>query len=186
MPEKPSRRIFLREFKTISHAISTYTDFALMISHVIESIVRAFKVKGCSLLLLDENENQLFHLRSHGVSDEYLKKGQILVDNSYSSFVTGKPVFIDDLQNDSRVQYPDAAAKEGFVSMFTVPVKCRETIVGLIRIYHDEPWIIHDDDINSSCVLAEHLGLAIEINGLKNFLDKIRASVNSLPKRMLD
>jgi hypothetical protein len=58
--------------------------------------------------------------------------------------------------------------------------------VGLIRIYHSEPWVLHESDIDSFCVLAEHLGLVIEINGLKNFLDEIRAAVASLPNRMLD
>jgi signal transduction protein with GAF and PtsI domain len=186
MTEKPVRKIFLREFKTISHAISTYDDFSLMINHFIEAIIRDFKVKGCSLLLLDENENQLFHVRSQGVSEEYLKKGAIFADNKYSSFVTGDPVFIEDLQNDPRIQYPEAAAKEGFVSMLTFPIKCHEAIVGLIRIYHDKPWVLHEDDVDSFLVLAEHLGLALEIKGLKNFLDTIKATVESLPKRMLE
>lgn len=186
MSKKPVRMIRLQEFKAISHAISTYDDFPLMINHVVEAIIRAFSVRGCSLLLLDESENQLFHVRSHGVSEEYLKKGALFVDDKYSAFVTGKPVFIEDLQNDPRVQYPDAAAKEGFVSMLSFPIKCREATVGLIRIYHSEPWTLHEEDVDSFCVLAEHLGLVIEINGLKNFLDAIKAAVEGLPNRMLN
>jgi len=186
MKQKPARKIYLREFKTISRAISTYDDFPLAIKHFIESIIRGFDVKGCSLLLLDESENQLFHVRSMGVSDEYLQKGAIFADEKHSTFFTGKPVFIEDLQNDPRIQYPEAAAKEGFVSMLSIPIKCRETVVGLIRIYNSEPWALHEDDIDSFCVLAEHLGLAIENNGLKNFLDTIKATVESLPKRMLE
>ncbi len=186
MPQKPNRRIRLQEFKAISHAISTYDDFSLMINHFIEAIIRAFKVKGCSLLLLDESENQLFHVRSQGVSEEYLKKGAIFVDDKYSSFVTGAPVFIEDLQNDPRIQYPDAAAKEGFVSMLSFPIKCREATVGLIRIYHDKSWALHEQDVDSFCVLAEHLGLVIENNGLKNFLDTIKAAIDGLPNRMLN
>lgn len=177
--------IRLQEFKAISHAISTYDDFHLMINHVVEAIIRAFNVKGCSLLLLDESENQLFHVRSHGVSEEYLQKGALVVDDKYSAFVTGKPVFVENLQNDPRVQYPDAAAKEGFVSMLSFPIKCREAIVGLIRIYHSESWALHENDIDSFCVLAEHLGLVIENNGLKNFLDSIRSAVEGLPNRIL-
>lgn len=185
MTQKPVRMIRLQEFKAISHAISTYDDLSLMINHVIEAIIRAFHVKGCSLLLLDESENQLFHVRSQGVSEEYLKKGRICVDDKYSAFITGKPVFIEDLKNDPRVKYPEAAAKEGIVSMLSFPIKCREAIVGLIRIYHDKPWALHEEDVDSFCVLAEHLGLVIENNGLKNFLDTIKAAVESLPNRLL-
>lgn len=185
MKEKPVRMIRLKDFKTISHALSTYDEFSLMINHFIEAIIRAFNVKGCSLLLLDEAENQLFHVRSQGVSEEYLKKGAIFVDEKYSSFVTGEPVFVEDLQNDPRIQYPEAAAKEGFASMLTFPIKCRNAIVGMIRIYHTKSWALHEEDIDSFCVLAEHLGLVLENNGLKNFLETIKAAVDSLPGRML-
>ncbi len=170
----------------MSHALSTYDDFPLMINHFVESTVRYFKVKGCSLLLLDESENQLFHVRSQGVSEEYLRKGAIFIDDKYCSFVKGEPVFIDDLQNDPRVKYPEAAAKAGFVSMLSLPIKCRKTTVGLIRIYHDKPWILHEEDVDSLCVLAEQMGLIIENNGLKNFLDSIKSVFESLPKRLLE
>ena len=152
----------------------------------IEATMRYFKVKGCSLLLLDEAENQLFHVRSHGVSEGYLKKGAIFIDDKYSAFVKGEPVFIEDLQNDPRTKYPEAAAKEGFVSMLSLPIKCREATVGLVRIYHSEPWILHEEDVDSLCILTEQLGLIIENNGLKNFLESIKAAVDSLPKRLLD
>lgn len=185
MSEKSIRMIRLQDFRAISHALSTYDDFSLMINHFIEAIIRAFNVKGCSILLLDEAENQLFHVRSQGVSEEYLRKGAIFIDNKYSSFVTGKPVFVENMQNDSRIQYPEAAAKEGIVSMYTFPIKCRNATVGLIRIYHSEPWSLHEEDIDSFCILAEHLGLVLENNGLKNFLDTIKAAVESLPSRTL-
>ncbi|SPD75259.1 putative GAF sensor protein [uncultured Desulfobacterium sp.] len=186
MKEKPVRMIRLKDFRTVSHALSTYEDFSLMINHFIEAVIRAFNVKGCSLLLLDEAENQLFHVRSQGVSEEYLKKGAIFIDEQYSSFVTGAPVFVEDLQNDPRIQYPEAAAKEGFVSMATFPIKCKQAIVGMIRVYHNKVWSLHDEDIESFCVLAEHLGLVIENNGLKNFLETIKAAVESLPARMIN
>lgn len=186
MTLNPDRMIYLREFKAISHAISTYDDFSLMINHFIEAIIRGLKVKGCSLLLLDEQENQLFHVRSQGVSEEYLKKGAIFVDNKYSSFVTGEAVIIEDLQNDPRIQYPEAAEKAGIVSMISFPIKCRDAILGLIRIYHNKPWTLHEEDVDSFKILMEHLGLAIEINGLKNFVDMIKSTVDGLPKRMLN
>jgi signal transduction protein with GAF and PtsI domain len=85
-------------------------------------------------------------VRSQGVSEDYLQKGAIFVDNQYSAFMKGEPVFVEDLQNDPRIKYPEAAAKEGFVSMLSIPIKCRETTVGMVRIYHNEPWILHEDD----------------------------------------
>ncbi|MDY7030782.1 MAG: GAF domain-containing protein [Thermodesulfobacteriota bacterium] len=186
MNQMPERRIYLREFKTISRALSTYEDFNLLISHFAELICRSFEVKGCSIMLFDERENELFCVSSYGISEEYLNKGPLLVDNKYSAFFTGEPVFIEDMQNDNRVLYPDEATKEGIVSMLTVPIKCRKVIVGLVRIYNNEPWSLHEDDLDSFCVIAEHLGLLIENNGLKNFFDKVKVALESLPPRMLE
>jgi len=66
MNKEPDRRFYLREFKAISHAISTYEDLNTLIRHLAEGTARAFKAHGCSIMLLDERENQLFHMSSNG------------------------------------------------------------------------------------------------------------------------
>jgi signal transduction protein with GAF and PtsI domain len=186
MSQKPARKFDLKEFKAISHAISIYEDLDLLINHLAEGTSRTFDAKGCSIMLLDEREDQLVTVSSYGVSDEYLQKGPLFVDEKYCAFVKGEPVFIVDLQNDSRIQYPDAAAKEGINSMLSIPIKFRETRIGLIRIYFANQKGLNEEDIDTLQVMAEHLGVVIENNGLKNFLEKIKISMESLPLRMLE
>lgn len=169
----------------ISHAISTYGDLNLLIVHLAEGTSRTFEAKGCSILLLDETENQLFHVSSFGISEEYLKKGPIIIDDRVSSFMTGEPVLIEGLPNDCRILYPEAASKEGIASMLSVPIKHIQSPVGLMRIYHGRSNAFNNDDIHALSVLCEHLGLAIENHGLKNFLEKIKHSIDSLPPRVL-
>jgi hypothetical protein len=43
---------------------------------------------------------------------------------------------------------------------------------------------IHEEDIDSLRVIGVNLGLVIEINGLNNFLEKVRIAMDSLPLRM--
>ena len=165
--------------------MSTYEDFTLLTGHLVEGICMSFKVKACSLLLYDDREQQLFHVSDHGLSRKYLDKGTIVVDDRYCAFFSGQPIFIENLQTDPRAQYPAAAAEEGLVSMLSVPIKFRTETIGILRIYNDEAWTIHPDDVESFCSLGEHLGLVIELNGLKNFLDQVKGSLASLPLRML-
>jgi transcriptional regulator with GAF, ATPase, and Fis domain len=185
MNQEPARRIFLREFRSISRAISTYEDFGVLVNHFAEGISKSFQVKGCSIMILDERDQQLYRVSSYGVSDRYLSKGPVFLYSEDAAFVEGKPVFIEDTQNDFRIQYPEDAAHEGIASMLSVPIKCRESVIGLIRIYHSEKWLLHDDDLDSFCVLAMHLGLVIENNGLRNFLEGVKHAMESLPPRML-
>lgn len=184
--KQPTRRIYLHEYKAISRAISTYEDFNLLMNHFVEGICRSFHVKGCSIMLYDEREKQLFRVSSFGLSQEYLSKGPIVIENKHSSFFTGEPVFVQDFKTDPRTQYAEHAAKEGLVCMLSVPIKIRKETIGIIRIYNNEPWILHDDDVDSFCSLAEHLGLLVENNGLQNFLDRVKEAMASLPLRMLE
>lgn len=185
MAELPKRRLYLKQFKSISFAISNYEDLNVLINHFVEGLCRAFKFKGASIMLYDEREKQLFHVASHGISDGYLNKGPVFWDEKQCAFATGKPVFVDDMLHDSRVQYPDAAAGEGMMSMASFPIKCREANVGILRIYHKETIRLHDDDIDSISVLGHHLGVVIEGNGLRNFLDGVKIAMGSLPLRMI-
>ncbi|GBC59560.1 hypothetical protein DENIS_0499 [Desulfonema ishimotonii] len=185
MKLEPVRKIHFREFKAISRALLAYDDLRLLATHIAEHICHFFQVRGCSIMLFDERERQLFRVSSCGISEAYLRKGPVLVDDKYCAFVTGEPVFIENFQNDPRVQYPDAAAREGIISMLSVPVKYRGAPIGLIRIYHNELWRLDEEDLDSFCLLAEQMGMVIENNGLRNFLDKVKVAMETLPLRML-
>jgi hypothetical protein len=59
MNQKPERKFYLEHFRAISHAISTYEDLNVLTNHLAEGTSRRFKAKGCSIMLLDERDNQL-------------------------------------------------------------------------------------------------------------------------------
>jgi GAF domain-containing protein len=184
MHQEPQRRFELREFKAISRAISTYEDVNVLITHFVEGITRAFKIKGASIMLYDEVDGQLFRFASHGVSEQYLNKGPIFLRPQDDALAQGEPVFIQDLQNDPRVQYPKEAQSENIRAMISFPIKSRSAVVGLLRLYHSRAIALHPDDIDSIGTLALHLGLVIEDNGLRNFLHMVDAAIHCLPPRM--
>jgi signal transduction protein with GAF and PtsI domain len=180
------RRFLLKHFRVICHAIATYNDLNTLIQHLAEGTSRSFKAKGCSIMLLDEQDNQLYRVASFGISDDYLDKGPVVfIDDHNCAFYTGKPIFIENMQTDDKVQYPEAASKEGIVSMLSIPIKCHEMTTGVIRIYFDECYKLNDEDIETMSTMAELLGLSIDNNGLRNCLDQVRMALESLPSRML-
>jgi len=184
MHQEPQKKFELREFKAISRAISTYEDVNILISHFVEGISRAFKIKGASIMLYDEVDGQLFRVGSYGVSDSYLNKGPIFLNPLDDALAKGEPVFVQDLQNDPRVQYPKEAQSENIQAMLSFPIKSRSTVVGLLRLYHSQSIALHADDIDSIGTLALHLGLVIEENGLRNFLHMVDTAIHTLPPRM--
>lgn len=184
MKLKPQRRIAIKDFRKICRAIATYEDLDVLFKHLVEVISRAFDIKGCSLLLYDEREKQLFHVSSFGISQEYLSKGPLFMDDKDPAFVNCKPVFVEDMQHDPQVQYPQAAVKEGLVSLLSLPLVTREAVIGLIRLYHCDYWALHDEDLDLLCVMQRLLAVVIENNGLRIFLEQVKVLIGNLPPRM--
>jgi GAF domain-containing protein len=178
-------KFYLSEFRSITRALSNYSELTVLINHTVEGICRTFEVQGVTIMLYDEREKQLFNVGSYGISDQYLMKGPVLVNNQYSSFFTGEPVLIEDLQHDPRILYPDEANRENLHSMLSIPIKSRGSITGIMRLYHSEPIHLHDQDVESISVLAELLGLVIENHGLRNFLEEVKVATSNLPLRLL-
>ena len=184
MEHVPVRKINLAQFRAISHAISTYEDVVLLGRHIVESICRSFDIMAASVLVFDDREKKLYYVCSHGLSEEYLIKQPEYEDGLLQEFVTGRPVFFEDFSNDPRVRNKEAIQKEGIVSMLSFPIKYRKDVVGLLKLYNNDTWMIHDEDRDSISILSEQFGLVIENNGLKNFLDEVRAIASNLPMRM--
>lgn len=184
MDHEPQRRFDLKEFKAISRAVSTYEDLNILIDHFVQGFTRAFRVMGASILLYDEAEKQLFRVGSCGISEAYLNKGPVFYNDADDAFAKGEPIFVQDLQHDPRVQYPEAAEAENINAMLSFPIKSRDAVVGLLRIYHSESILLHPEDLDSILVLSLHLGLVIEENGLRNFLQMVCGAMSNLPPRM--
>ncbi|WDP91903.1 MAG: GAF domain-containing protein [Desulfobacter sp.] len=186
MTKEGERKFNLEQFRSISHAISTYDDLDLLLKHITEGVTRTFKIKGCCTLILDEKEQQMFIVSSHGISRDYLDKGPIFIDNKHTALVKGEPVYIENMQTDPRVQYPREAEKENIVSMLSIPIKFKNTVTGVLRMYHHAPLAIDHQDVESLGVLLEHLGVVIENNGLNHFIEHFKVAMNNLPPRLLD
>ena len=80
-----------------------------------KSIVRLTKAKACSLRILNRHSNELEIRARYGFSKNYLKKGPVKLDKSRIDMaaLSGEPVYIADMANDSRVMYRDQAKEEG-------------------------------------------------------------------------
>ncbi|MCG8472430.1 MAG: GAF domain-containing protein [Desulfobacterales bacterium] len=184
MDHEPEMKIGLPQFRAISHAISRYEDITLLGVHLVESICTSFEIKAASILLFDDRENRLFNVCSYGLSDEY--NSQVPEWSArFEEFTRGKWVYFKDFSMDPRVENYEAIQKEGLRSMLSVPIKRREHILGLLKLYNSESWILHKEDILSISVLAEQYGLVIENNGLQNFLTEVKEAMGRLPLRKL-
>ena len=139
---------------------------------IVESVKSGLDTKGCALFLFNRKTNELEVAASLGLSDEYLNKGPLSAIHSITRSLRDGPVAISDVTDDPRIQYPEAAQKEGIASILSVPIILRENPIGVLRVYSAEPWEVSLEDVNFVQAVAQIAGMALEMarlyKGLKD------------------
>ena len=163
----------------ITKAISMLRDPEEIVLITVEGITHALNVKGCTLFLFSPGRQELKLAGSYGLSSDYLDKGPISALRSIAATLQdAQPVAIFDVADDPRIQYPDAAIKEGIASILSVPIIIGEKLVGCMRVYTAEPWEFTLNDVNFVQAVAQLVGMGLEMcrinKGLKDSIDILK------------
>lgn len=163
----------------ITKAISMIRDPEEIVLITVEGVTHALNVKGCTLFLFSPRSKELKLVGSYGLSKDYLDKGPISALRSIaSSLQDAQPVAIFDVTDDPRLQYPEAAKKEGIASILAVPIIIGEKLIGSMRVYTAEPWEFTLNDVNFVQAVAQVVGMALEMcrvnKGLKDSIDILK------------
>jgi len=165
-------------FIKITKAISHSRDPEEVVLMTVESIKSALDVKGCTLFLINRKSHELEIAASYGLSQEYINKGPVSAMKSIAQSLEEGPVAIYDVSDDPRLQYPDAAKKEGIASILSVPIVVGGRLLGAMRVYTAEPWEFTLDDVNFVQALAQVAGMAIDMcrlyQGQKDAIDILK------------
>jgi GAF domain-containing protein len=159
----------------ITKAMSGSRDPEQIIHMTVQSIREALDVKGCALFLVDPRTKELEVAASRGLSGDYLNKGPVSALRSIAASLKEGPVAIDDVSDDPRIQYPEAAQREGIASILSVPIMRGDEAIGAIRVYTAERWEFTLEDVNFVQALAQIAGTLIEMSrlyqGQKEYID---------------
>lgn len=130
-----SRVRYFDALRRAAEAINSTLNVDNVLAAIVKATAEATRVKGCSLMLLDDDKKYLVHTASCGLSERYLKKGVIMADHSLADAMKGEMVEVLDVSNDARLQYPAEAVEEGIAAMLCAPLKVKGKLIGVIRIY---------------------------------------------------
>jgi transcriptional regulator with GAF, ATPase, and Fis domain len=179
-------KISIDAFKTVTKAIAYSPNLDLMANQLAQLLVGALEIKACAILVFDLETRNLGRLASYGLSAQYLTKGPLLGDKSTAANLKGESVIINVVQNDSRIQYPDEAKKEGIISLVSIPIVVSEDVLGALRLYHHEVWEISEQDLDSLQLLAVFIGLAMTHVSLVGAITSIEEVIHTgLPRSIL-
>ena len=150
----------------ITRSLSKSKDPEEIIKMTVESVRSALGIKSCALFLINRQTKELEVAASKGLSTEYLNKGTISALRSIADSLKDGPVAVYDVSDDPRIQYPEAAEKEGIASILSVPIMMGDEAIGAMRAYTAEKWEFTLDDVNFVQALAQIAGILIEMTRL--------------------
>ncbi len=174
-------RINIDIFKVVTKAIAESDNLGIMTNHLTQLLVGSLGIKACTIFALNPDTNELEVLASFGLSIHYMNKGPLLADKSVGCTLKGEPIVIQDVTKTDQLQYPRQAVAEGIGSMVSLPIMFYGDPIGVLRLYHSEPWNVSERDLESLQLLADNVGLAMMYTRLLNAIQSIRDTINEVP-----
>ncbi len=165
----------------ITHKLSGILDESEAVQLFLSEIISELDADGALLRMLNPAGDTLTLLGAAGLSEAYLKKGNVkLVESEVDQRVMkGEVVVVQDVTSEPGFQYPEEAGKEGLRGMVVVPLTVRNRQVGVLRVYITDVNILSQVKITLLCILADMGALTIEKIRLHQSLYRIAKALNS-------
>ena len=148
----------------VSHSITSenYIDEILGLIAVVTAEMLNSKI--CSIMLLDEQKNELFIKASKSLSLEYQRKPNVKAHGSVAgeAMRTKQPITVFDVRKEQKYGFRDLAVRENLTSMLSVPMAVKDKAIGVINVYTMEPHIFTRDEIEILQMVANQAAVAVE------------------------
>jgi signal transduction histidine kinase len=154
---------FYHTFRDISKAVHSSTSVDEVLEMVVWKATDAMAGKGAVLRILNVKIPKLELFASHGMTDSYLSKGPIARIQMISDLCKTKKVrVISDIENNPCVLNTRELREEGVRTIVDIPLTLRQDIIGIIRMYFDEPRSFTEDELDLMMAIGEQCACAID------------------------
>ena len=144
---------------TIGRDITGTLDLDGVLNNVVAAAVKLTKAENGSLLLLDEESDELFMRAGYNFEDEFAQSFRLPVTDSLAGQVikTGEPI---NLNKDALLKIKTAYLVQ---SLIYVPIKLNEQTIGVLGVdNHQHQLSFSEHDILLLSLLADYAVVAIE------------------------
>ena len=169
MPKKkqPKATSYKKKIEALSKVSQTITS-NLYLEDILKLIVmvtaQAMNSKICSLLLLDEEKNELVIRATQSVSEAYNKKPNIKLGEGIAGLVAqeNKPIAVLDVREDSRYRNRKIAEKENLCSLLSIPLCVKGKVIGVLNSYTSVKHKFTKEEMNILTSVANQAAVVIE------------------------
>jgi GAF domain-containing protein len=148
----------------VGHTITNegYLDRILQV--ISEMVAETFDSPVCSIMIVDEDKQELSIKAARCSCPEFLQKLPIKIVNSLIGRVVRERqyVAVPDVASEKLYRYPELARKTGLASLLSVPLLIGQKVIGTLNIYTREQRMFTADEIVFARAVAGQAALAFE------------------------
>lgn len=175
----------LDEVMHVSKLINSSTDLESLLLSILSSAKRVLVAESSSLLLIDEQTNELYFNNVSGEKEKELKEIRVPMGTGIAGIVaqSGEPLIINDAESDERV-YKDVDQHTNYHTrnLMCAPLRVRKKIIGVIEVLNSLGRNnFNDGDLNLFLSFSDHAALAIHNRDL---IDNLQATNIHLERRV--
>ena len=148
----------------VAKVINASLDMPKVLSQIVHCVTESMRAKACSLRILDSKKKRLLLGAFYGLSENYIKKGPVLLKESGldQSAIAGETIWVKDAQTDDRFQYKEMARAEGIKSVLVQPLRVGKKVIGVLRVYSETIREFDEEEIRFLEAITHLSAIALE------------------------
>ncbi|NOS35220.1 MAG: GAF domain-containing protein, partial [Deltaproteobacteria bacterium] len=156
----------LNTFNEIGKALTSTLDLKEVLNILMEKISETLTSKNWSLLMIDEEKDDLYFEIVVGEGADNIKGVRLKLGEGIAGWVAqeGKPVLVPDVSKDPRFSNKaDRSSSFETKSVVCVPMKSKGKCLGVIELINEvEDGSFGEEDLLMLMILADYTAIAIE------------------------
>ena len=166
MPNETESRIPLDDllvFHSLARSLASSFDLNTILRTILEHMERMVDAELWTLLMLDDERQELYYAIAAGHAQEALAGLRVKVGEGVAGWVAehGETLIVPEAFNDPRAKGPDADGVPTVRSLIALPLRGRKGVQGVIEILNPRAEM-SDYTIAFLHILADHAAIAIE------------------------
>jgi len=158
----------VKQFTTLAEVgtlLNSTLDQNVVRKMAMEAITRLMNAEVGSLLLVDEENKELYFEVALGDKGERVKEIRLKIGEGIAGWVAehGKPLLLQDVRKDPRF-YKSADQKTEFVTrdMVCVPVKVKDKVIGVLQAINRAEGVFTEDDVELFQLFSNQVAIALD------------------------
>ncbi len=164
-PDSSKNQLELAIFHDVAKALTSSLNLDSILQTIMEKMAAYFEPDTWSLLMVDEEKEELYFAIAVGDASEALKTVRLKMGEGIAGWVAkhGEPLLVPDVYTDERfAKRIDEMTKWQTHSIICLPLKSKQRVLGVIQLINVDTKHFEEHEILALQALADYAAIAID------------------------